>query len=306
MPRSRHRFRKKLKRHFRARRALYQLLAIVGGSAGVIALLFVGLHWLGTEGRPVARTTAPATEEPTAVEVVPPIDRDHRGKLPARDLTVHDVVERVFAAHGGRDAVRTLSSLRQEGRLEQSDADSLFITFFWRAPNLVRYTVVLKNGEVRRAFNGEQAWEAQLLQGEVKQSWALPDVEKEGFIRDSHMSQPAVFSLLQTDRLSLAPPAEINGRRCHVIVLQRRSYREFLYFDQINFLCLRRERSDADLPKGAGQIRVDYSDFRQVGEFVFPFLHQTSVDGILHNQVTLQKLTPNAGLLTSLFNPPAR
>jgi len=219
---------------------------------------------------------------------------------------VHDVVERVFTAHGGRDAVRTLSSLRQEGRLEQSDADSLFVTFFWRAPNLVRYTVVLKNGEIRRAFNGERAWEAQLLHGELKQLQDLTDAERESFIRDSHMSQPAVFSLLQTDRLSLAPPADVNGRRCHVIALKRHAYRELLYFDQINFLCLRRERSDADLKGRPEEVRVDYDDFRQVGDFVFPFLHQTSINGAVYNQVSLQKLTPNAGLLTSLFTPPVQ
>jgi hypothetical protein len=220
------------------------------------------------------------------------------------EFTLENLVDRIFAAYGGRSNSLALSSMRREGIILIPEQPEIEITSFWKAPDAMRYTLDLKEFSLRRSYNGQTVSESRLRKGRVVDAREITGEEKERFIRNARISQPAVYSLQQLDRLELREDTVINGRESYAIGLLSRRYRETLYFDKGSFLCVQRERIDEDLSGDPKRITIQFDDFRVVDGVIQNFGQLLFGDGELINEIRTSKLSPNAGLLSDAFDPP--
>lgn len=296
-------FSRRIAKSYRAQRPLFQLAFIGLAAAVVIAGIFLGVQVLKSDPRTISPVAA--DKEP-AEEAVPPAAREYALAVPpGASPSLAEVVGQIFVAYGGKEAIGQMRAVRRLGTARSGAAENtLGIHYFWRAAGQMRYSVYLEETEQLLIVNRDTVWRGLLREDQLLDSRVLSGPQQERFRRNLAMSGPAPRALLEADRLSLQPPETVNGRLCFVILRRHEGFTEKLSFDQDNFLCLRRSRDDRDLHDDWGSTRIDYDDFRQVGDVVVPFAQTTSVDREPPLRFQTDQFELNPGLFSDFFRPP--
>lgn len=308
--------RRKFKSLFRKNRAVVQLGLIIGVSALALWAIYLLTKTFG----------APADDpelwrdldtRTTDSEAIPPLERDYSQDLPnGESPRVDQVIARALAAYGQTAEAEELVTLRRRGALtafpepttEEPDPEPLEVeaSFFWKAPNLVRYSLKLEGRVQRFTFNGDRVWMAVFNDGQLIADAEQTGQERELFIRNSLMSQPVVRALQRRDGITLQGTAKVGDRECYLLRLERVGYAEEFYLDQKSFLCLRQRRLDKGFDNTAEEVVLEMEDFREVDGRVFAFLQTVKFDGRINSRFEITQLDLNTGIVSSAFDPPVK
>lgn len=307
--------RRRFKSLFRQNRALLQILLIFGTCGIVVWCVYALLKtFQGTSEDPELWRSFGTSD--AATDTVDPFQRDLAIELPeGQSPRIGAILDRCLQAYNlDHQKSEDLVTLRRIGKLTlyipSSEADapqtsvSVEATFFWKDPDLIRYSLTFQDRTQRFTYNGTMVWSTISQNGRILASAEVTDEERVRFMRNAVMSQPEIRTLQQRDSISLVGTAEVRGRACYHLRLARIGYSLEWYVDQHNFLCLRQRRVDESFEEPPRETVVDLDDFRVQEGRVFPFFQTVTLDGQKNSEFVIERFDLNPGIVSSAFDPP--
>lgn len=215
--------------------------------------------------------------------------------------TADEVVEKSIAASGGRQALEKINSMVGKGTLAvPSQGITAPFEYYAQAPNKRLFIVRVEGwGELRRSCDGETAWEDhpsngfRIAEGE----------EREDALRECVFNEELKWRELYPKR-ELAGKEKIGGREAYKVVMTPASGKPVTrYFDAETFLMAAQATKRATA-QGVVDVRVEYSDYREVDGVKTPFTIKETTPGeevVIH----LTELRNNVAIDGALFAKPA-
>ncbi|MGA2329039.1 MAG: hypothetical protein ABSH05_22450 [Bryobacteraceae bacterium] len=209
-------------------------------------------------------------------------------------LTAEAIIEKSIQASGGRAAIEKVTSMVFKGVMGTS-VDEMHnpVEYYAKAPN--KRLIVMnfeEAGEMRQGFDGKVAWSQMPMEEAVEVTGA----------QRANVEREAVFNAALKWR-ELYPKAELKGkekagdREVYAIELTPAAGKPVIqYYDTGTFL-LAGQSGNFETPQGPMDIKVEYSDYRDIGGGVkAPFLtRQVMGMGEVIMKVTEMKINVEIG-----------
>jgi hypothetical protein len=297
-----------IRKHIREHSLAYQLLLIVGGTV-VIGGGFILLVKKMQGSRETAYESVTFSEEEIAAVRPEPTAQVFPRPLGNETLSLRQIIRSALEAHGGRDALEKVLTIRRAGTVllftDGEPQPPMEATIIYREPDMLRYTYVRDERTFLTSFDGEDAWWQAFSPEGISPPKSL---DPEDFIllrQDLVTVRPISDTLTDMDRLSLLEEDPANAPQDHYRIRYALGWLdEILFLNKTHFLCERRE-SVLQVGNGKAQkIVLEYEDFRYVGDLVFPFSVRVIVDDELRNELILDEVETNAGVLPQIFRRP--
>lgn len=219
--------------------------------------------------------------------------------------TADGILERNFAALGGKAKIRAIRSLRLEAT-QQQGAKSVPIRLLWKRPNRLRIESPYEGVEAVQVFDGARGWytypglpgfETQDLDGASLDALRAQADLVEGPTFD-YAAKGNKVELLGRDKLA-------EGEAWRLLLTTAQGDVRTLWFDAHSMLEVREERREQRADKEV-TIVSSLSDFRAVGGVRFAHRVEDRVQGTEELSVfTIQKLELDVDLPDALFVAPA-
>ncbi len=168
-------------------------------------------------------------------------------------------------AMGGSKALRAIGSVERTGTIKRlNDGATGKYTSHSSKPNLYSETYDLAGLEYSAGYNGRSGWRRDSRNGlSTLTGDASNDFQAESLFRNSLW----LDYKKQKAKIVKAGMAEIDGRKTNVLKLTTSKGVDIkLYFDSSTGLLVREE-----MPVGGSTKIIDYSDYRAIGNVLFPF-----------------------------------
>lgn len=267
--------------------------------------LLTGLLAAGaTAGQGVpAVAAAPAVSAAAAAAAVP------------AEISADDILERNFAALGGRERLRAVRTLRLEASQSAGDrTDSLRV--LWKRPDRLRIEAPEGGLDTLQVFDGERAWFTYP---------ALPGFGVqvlEGAARDALRAQADLVEGSTFDYAAKGHRVELLGREklegtgteaWRLLLTTAQGDVRTLWIDAATFLQVREQRREFRA-EGDVVIETDLHDFRAVGGILFAHRLESRLlppgpdarkAGAALSVFTISKLELDVDIPDALFEPPA-
>lgn len=213
------------------------------------------------------------------------------------------ILEKHFAAIGGLDRLKLLKTVYQEGtiRIEGAGLEGTFVQWSQR-PLRLRQEVDLKIVKSTSGDNGEFSWEVD-ANGKLllrRDENTLKDREVRGLLDDYEHLNPAS----EYFDVTFGGMEKVNGKECYIVKITNTINKDVQvgYYDRSSFYLVRMVLSKPDQEQ-----RVEYSDFREVDGFIFPFKESTTILPVDQmSTVEYARYDLNASFEHDLFEPPAQ
>jgi outer membrane lipoprotein-sorting protein len=222
--------------------------------------------------------------------------------------TADDVLERNFAALGGKEKLRAVQTLRLEAT-QESGGKSVPVKVWWKRPDKIRIQSPFQGLETVQVFDGRQAWytypdlpgfETQILtEAEMAALRAQADfVEGPTF---DHAAKGHRVELLGKEKLG-------DGEAWRLLLTTAQGDVRTLWFDVDSNLQVREDRKEFRDGKEVA-IESTFSDFRRVGGLLFAHRAEERVldggkAGGELSVFSVQKLELNVEVPDALFAQP--
>lgn len=215
-------------------------------------------------------------------------------------------------ASGGRVTWMGTHTIRSSGTIE-TPKGSWRYELFQRHPNSFRLNIYLNDGVyIATGFNGKDGWREYRKESLVLKRETFDESMKNDFENNVHFYTPVmqyIFERLQQGShvklpraLSLGEPVEFDGQPYQTLVLRKDGEPDrHFYIDPETYL-LRGVRYQSI----NGEVLVLYSNYKQVQSRWIPFLETYFVNGEQTNVMRIDDIQFNSGLLSDIFNDPAK
>jgi len=216
-------------------------------------------------------------------------------------LTAEQIVEKSIQASGGRKALEKMTSTVVEG-LMGTESDELHnaVKYYAKAPNkrLIAMTFA-EAGEMRQGFDGRLGW----IQMPGEEPVELTGEQLDGARREAVFNEALKWRELYP-KAELKGQEKVGGREAYAIELTPAAGKPVTHFFDAETFLLVRQMGNFETPQGAMDIRVELSDYRDVGGGVkWPFLtRQVMPVGEVIMRITELKL--NAAIDDAVFAKP--
>ena len=216
-------------------------------------------------------------------------------------LTAEQIVEKSIEASGGRKALEKVASMVVEG-LMGTESDELHnaVKYYAKAPNkrLIVMTFAAA-GEMRQGFDGKAGW----IQMPGEAPAELTGEQLAGAGREAVFNEALKWRELYP-KAELKGQEKVGGREAYAIELTPAAGKPVTHFFDAETFLLVRQMGNFETPQGAMDIRVELSDYRDVGGGVkWPFLtRQVMPVGEVIMRITELKL--NAAIDDAVFAKP--
>jgi hypothetical protein len=216
-------------------------------------------------------------------------------------LTAEQVLERSILATGGRAVMEKLTSTVAKGQMEVRPLDlKAAIEFYAQAPaKRLIVTKVEKAGELRQGCDGKAAWTHDPERGLRE----LEGAELAAELRTCAFNAELRWRELYP-KVELAGKEKVGEREAHKVLMTPAAGKPITrYFDAATFLLIREvsTREVSDVPV---EMRVDYSDYRDVDGVKMPFLITQRMPGAVV-LVQFTEVKNNVALDDARFAKPA-
>jgi hypothetical protein len=208
------------------------------------------------------------------------------------------IIERYVEALGGRDVIRSHTSLHISGqlRLPRKKGFSSPIEIFSARTNRFFLQVQLPEGLHREGCDGQRFWRA--TGAEVK--FAIgKDLEQVLAMRDfeAELHAPGVYRSMET-----LGAIKVGGRTCYQVLLIRKSGEVFdEFYDAETGLLHQRRRMD-EANGGSRELQETYEDYRRFGNQLVP-ARQVSTGLEYREELTISKVEWD-NVPDTVFDPP--
>jgi hypothetical protein len=307
---SRNSLRRRIRNHFREHATVYQILGILGGTV-ILGGGFILLVKILQGSREPAYEAFTFTEEEEAGPLAlaaDPAEQSFPQPVGDETMPLRRILEFVLAAHGGRDQLNRVTTLRRQGEVRLFEdgvvGRTMRTSILFRAPDQLRYHYVLDDLEITAASDRDGVWQRLRRGNRVGPVEDLEGIEALLMRLDLATIRPLSDTLSDPTRLEPVAPPTGFGRPVYAIRHRLDWMDEVLVFDRFNCLLLQRDVR-LPLPDGSTlEVKIEYGDYRYVEQLAFPFFTRVSVDGTVMNEMVLESVEINVGALPLVFERP--
>lgn len=213
----------------------------------------------------LAATAAPAPQQAPAVLEG---EGEGQGEKERATLSADEILERNFAALGGRERFRAVRTLHLEAT-QQAGGRSETLKVYWQHPDRLRIEAPYDGLDTLQVFDGEKAWftypglpgfEVEILDGAQREALRVQADLVEG---------PTFNYAAKGHRVELLGKEKLpEGEAWRLLLTTAQGDIRTLWFDATTFLQVREERREFR-PDGEVRIESTLSDFRAVGGLLF-------------------------------------
>lgn len=224
-------------------------------------------------------------------------------QAPAQAPTVEQIINKSIDALGGRAALQSLTSVVMTGTTEVVAYNlSGDTTTYAQSPNkFATLTDFEGYGTVGHGYDGKTGWRADPQQGNTdltgsQLASARLEAQFEGILHWNDLYPKS--EVTGTDK--------VEGHDCWVVKMTPAEGSPVTrYFDTQSYL-LDKIVTTGDTPQGPGQITVEFSDYRDIGDGVkLPYTLKLTVPGVGDLITTYQTIKYNVPIDAAKFAKPA-
>lgn len=214
---------------------------------------------------------------------------------------VQAVLDRYFAALGGREKLAAVKSIQSKGKIEIPEAgiEGEFSTTR-KAPNLMKMEFELPQvGQQKSGFDGETVWEVSEMMG--------PSI-KEGAEADQMKASAELFTLFDWkqsfDKVEHSGREEFNGEECDVLVATKEGLEPFRFFFSVKSGLQTGMKATMETQVGKLEIVSTVEDYREVDGIQFAFKSTSKLPNGISQVMTFEEHKVDGELPGGAFDLP--
>ncbi len=221
--------------------------------------------------------------------------------------TLDELVTKNIQAKGGADALRSLQSLRLNGRLLVNQGQ---IQFAYRStkkrPGEIRTEATLQGMTAVQAYDGKEGWKISPFQGRKDpEKMSADDVKS--LIEDSEIDGPLVDWKDKQSTVEYLGMEDVDGTLAHKIkVMRKNGDVNFVYLDPDHFLEVR-VRTQRTEQGAQVEVETDLGDYEKIGGVFIPFSIEAGRKGDPDKQkIIIDKAEANVPVDDAVFRFPSK
>ena len=255
-------------------------------------------------GRPMAAAFLAATLAAVDTLAAPPAPTA-LATVAAPAPTVDEIVAGYVAARGGLKKLRSLQTLRQEGRVDAGAGRNGLVTREIKRPGRIRFEFTVQGVTGVFASDGKHGWKVSPFDGEMGPQPLPEDVVMEAG-GQSDIDGPLVDWKSKGNRVELAGREVVEGREAFKVKVTLKGGGVLFSYLDVKSLYLVRTESTRQVRGRPVRIETTFGDFRRTGGILFPRLVEVRAAGrpqVL--RILVDKVEVNPPLSDARFAPPA-
>lgn len=223
--------------------------------------------------------------------------------------TADEILAKYFAAIGGADKWKALTTRKGEGKMNMQGMD-FPITMYEKAPVKQKMTFSIQGKEFIQAYDGIDAWMVNPFQGGTEP--VKLDDEQAKQVKDEEFEDDFIDYKKKGHEVTAMGTEEIDGVKCNKIQLvknksnDKEDVTEIHYFDPENNVPIMVVRYVLSGPSKGQEVRIYLSDYQEVNGLMMPFYTEVKMNGQTVQKVTYEKITLNEAMDDSLFAFPKK
>ena len=235
--------------------------------------------------------TAPAASTAPAVPAAP-------------SPTVDEIVGRYVAARGGIEKLKSLRSLREEGRIHAGPGRDGLVTREVKRPGRIRIEFTVQGVTEVFASDGKHGWKVTPLEG-AKGPERLPDDEVVDARENADPDGPLVDWKSKGNQVELVGREAVDGQDAYKLKITLKSGGTLTAYLDVKSMHLVRTEADRKLRGRMVKIERTFGDFRKTDGILFPHLVEIRTSGRPQVfRVVVDKVELNPPLSDARFAPP--
>lgn len=222
------------------------------------------------------------------------------------EIDVSELLDAYLEAMGGRDALQRIRSVRYEGRIDFSPSVQDF-QMYLLVPD--KGMLVISPGEVaskKLMLNGDTAWQVFEKPNGARELMLLEEDETRA-LKWSMRVHYTFREIAMEGRASQLSVREIEylGKPCYEVSKEAGDGSNFLAVLDQETLYLLKTLETVNGGEEKDELTVLYDDYRMVSGVVEPYHSKLYRNGSLDNEVVVESIRINSGVMSSLFEIPA-
>jgi len=220
--------------------------------------------------------------------------------LPAGAQAEKDIMEKMVAAMGGREALSQVKDSKITGTMEIIQFGlSLPMTIYQKEPDKFRLEMEVKGYSVVQVYNGEKAQVSNLQTGEIID---LPPDQARGMKKEALGNRV----WLEPDKYGITYVYKgeeiVDGKKCYILDQKFSDGDVITFYIEASSYLPYMTRS-VGIDASGGQIETEnlLTDYRPVGQIMFPFVITINQAGAEYARMKYNEVVYNTGLEDSLF-----
>ncbi|UCH65028.1 MAG: hypothetical protein JSW63_10500 [Ignavibacterium sp.] len=212
------------------------------------------------------------------------------------ELSADDVIEKYLKAIGGREQIETIED-RSTSMSGTTMGKKLSIVVKQKAPSKLRQEITAETIKQTIIFDGEQGV---MIMGEQKSELGGNELDKLKIeAQMNFLLNPELYGV----RPELIGMEIIDSVRCYNISMNMNDSTNWNQYYEVKTGLKIKEIKGVKTPQGIFEQESLYEDYREVGEFKYPF-KITQTLGVQTIKLNIEKIEINTGLKDDLFEIP--
>jgi len=244
-----------------------------------------------TQTTPAASTTTAAQPAQEAAPAVPA-------------PTVDEIVARFVAARGGIEKLRSIQTLREEGRIHAGPGRDGLVTRELKRPGRMRVEFTVQGVTEVFASDGKHGWKVTPLEG-AKGPERLPDDEVRDARESADPDGPLVDWKSKGNQVELVGREAVDGHEAYKLKVTLKTGETLTAWIDVKSAYLVRTEADRKLRGRTVKLERTFGDYRKTEGILFPHLIEIRTSGRPQViRVVLEKIELNPPLSDARFSPP--
>lgn len=255
-------------------------------------------------GRPMAAALLAALLAAPAVMATSPTPAKPATRT-APSPTVDEIVAGYVSTRGGIKKLRSLRTLRQEGRVNAGPGRDGLVTREIKRGGKIRFEFTVQGVTGVLASDGQQGWKVYPFDGEMGPQPLPDDVVMEA-AEQADIDGPLVDWKSKGHQVELAGREVVNGRETYKLKVSLKSGGALFSYLDVKSMYLVRTESTRQVRGRPVRIETTFGDYRKSGGILFPRLVEVRAAGrpqVL--RLVVDKIEVNPPLSDARFAPPA-
>lgn len=238
-----------------------------------------------------------------AVIATPPTPTEAATRT-APSPTVDEIVAGYVSTRGGIKKLRSLRTLRQEGRVNAGPGRDGLVTREIKRGGKIRFEFTVQGITGVLASDGQQGWKVYPFDGEMGPQPLPEDVVMEA-AEQADIDGPLVDWKSKGHQVELAGREVVNGREAYELKVNLKSGGSLFSYLDVKSMHLVRTESTRQVRGRPVRMETTFGDYRKAGGILFPHLVEVRAAGRPHVlRVVVDKIEVNTPLSDSRFAPP--
>ena len=235
---------------------------------------------------------------------LPPTPGTASGK-PAPSPTADEIVDRYVTARGGIEKLRSLQTLRQEGRVHAGPGRDGVVSREIKRPGKIRFELTVQGVTSVFASDGKRGWKVAPLEGETGVK-PLPDEALIDAREQADIDGPLVDWKSKGSRIELLGREAIDGHDAWKLKLTLKSGGILTAYVDAKSANLIRTEGVRQVRGKSVRIETTLGDYRKTEGILFPHLVEVRAAGRPQSlRIVVDKVEVNPPLKDARFTPPA-